>query len=69
LNVDLQDFFVQLYNLILEYRPDRFGHYSYRSCFLCFIHSSIMFYLKKIHLIISGICVIISNIIHFWSNS
>ncbi|XP_047087045.1 nucleolar complex-associated protein 3-like [Lolium rigidum] len=23
LNVDLQDFFVQLYNLILEYRPDR----------------------------------------------
>lgn len=25
LNVDLQDFFVQLYNLILEYRPDRFG--------------------------------------------
>jgi nucleolar complex protein 3 len=25
LNVDLQDFFVQFYNLILEYRPDRFG--------------------------------------------
>lgn len=24
LNVDLQDFFVQLYNLILEYRPGRF---------------------------------------------
>lgn len=23
LNVDLQDFFVQLYNLLLEYRPDR----------------------------------------------
>jgi hypothetical protein len=33
LNVDLQDFFVQLYNLILEYRPDRFGHYSYRELF------------------------------------
>ena len=29
LNVDLQDFFVQLYNLILEYRPDRFGYYAY----------------------------------------
>jgi nucleolar complex protein 3 len=27
LNVDLQDFFVQLFNLILEYRPDRFGLY------------------------------------------
>lgn len=26
LNVDLQDYFVQLYNLILEYRPDRFRH-------------------------------------------
>lgn len=24
LNVDLQDFFVQLYNIILEYRPGRF---------------------------------------------
>lgn len=24
LNVDLQEFFVQLYNLLLEYRPDRF---------------------------------------------
>lgn len=24
LNVDLQDFFVQLYNLLLEYRPGRF---------------------------------------------
>lgn len=24
LNVDLQDFFVQLYNLLLEYRPHRF---------------------------------------------
>lgn len=24
LNVDLQDFFLQLYNLLLEYRPDRF---------------------------------------------
>lgn len=25
LNVDLQDFFVQLYNIILEYRPGRFA--------------------------------------------
>ena len=24
LNVDLQDFFVQLYNIILEYRPGRY---------------------------------------------
>lgn len=24
LNVDLQDFFIQLYNLLLEYRPQRY---------------------------------------------
>lgn len=29
LNVDLQDFFVQLFNLILEYRPDRFEFYLF----------------------------------------
>ena len=27
LNVDLQDFFVQLYNLVLEYRPGRLVGY------------------------------------------
>lgn len=29
LNVDLQDFFIQLYNLILEYRPGRFVFINY----------------------------------------
>lgn len=26
LNVDLQDFFVQLYNLLFEYNPDKYVH-------------------------------------------
>lgn len=37
LNVDLQDFFVQLYNLLLEYRPHRFLSLSTPPLFLHYV--------------------------------
>jgi hypothetical protein len=56
LNVDLQGFFVQLYNLILEYRPGRFV--------LCILDSKTL--LWKLYAISVSLRALIKYVLHAW---